>query len=337
MLQKGILDMPKETSHIAARLKKGELHVHLNGLVSSDVVRSILRDEETDIPFGFDLDRDLARRAPCASLSSYLKPWQVLRRIPAKPGNLDRMCDDAFRTLHANRVNFVELRSSILYLANLQGCAAHDAMLRIIESTKTAAAKYGIARGVVMTVTRGDYSAAQLDALLQAYRALGCPRDIVGIDLAGDEEIPVPEGLPAQFRDAKEKFGLGVTIHAGETGRPENIISAIREFGADRIGHGTAAGRHPEVMEELLRRNICVEVCPISNRLTGALQDSEAHPIHEFVRNGVPFVICSDNPGIHEHGLNDDYEAAVTEGLDIPWLERQYAVAMEHTFLRMEK
>lgn len=323
-----------QSAQIIASLNKGELHAHLNGLISTGIVRSILEQEKTEIPEGFDLHTDLIRLTPSASLTEYLKPWQVLRRIPATYTNLQVMCDDAFRGLHDNNVRFVELRSSVIYLAGLQNCTVHEALRRLIEATQLSARTFRIACGILLTVSRGDYSAALLETLLHAYRLLGCPSDVVGIDLAGDEEIPVPEELPRMFRAAKEKYGLGITIHAGETGRPENVLSAIREFGADRIGHGTAAGGHPEIMEELRRREICVEVCPISNRLTGALKGVESHPLRKFVQCGVPFVICSDNPGIHQRGINADYETALLEGINLDDLAEQYRAALRYTFLK---
>ncbi|WP_321912889.1 hypothetical protein [Burkholderia cepacia] len=86
-------------------------------------------------------------------------------------------------------------------------------------------------------MTRGDYSAVNLSTLLQAYQDLGEPKDVIGLDLAGDEEIAYPTELPSFFREAKDRFGLGITIHAGETGRVENARSAVELFGADRIGH----------------------------------------------------------------------------------------------------
>ena len=71
------------------------------------------------------------------------------------------------------------------------------------------------------------------------------------------------------------------------------------------------------LLELLAERRICVEVCPISNRLTGAVPRDEAHPLQEFRRHGVPFVICSYNPAIHQRGLADDQGVAVAEGLSI--------------------
>ena len=203
----------------------------------------------------------------------------------------------------------------------------------LIEATGEAAQRHGIRRGLILTVTRGDYGAVSLSTLLQAYQDLGEPKDVIGLDLAGDEEMSYPTELPSLFREAKDRFGLGITIHAGETGRVENVRSAVELFDADRIGHGTAAGTDPELLELLSARGICVEVCPISNRLTGAVPPNEAHPLQQFRRHGVPFVICSDNPAIHQRGLADDQVAAMAEGLSISDMRQQYEVAKRYSFM----
>ncbi len=143
-----------------------------------------------------------------------------------------------------------------------------------------------------------------------------------------------PAELPSLFREAKDKFGLGITIHAGETGRAENVRSAVELFGADRIGHGTAAGKDLELLELLSSKGICIEVCPISNWLTGAVPPNEAHPLQQFRQHGVPFVICSDNPTIHQRGLADDQAAAMAEGLSIGDMRQQYKVAKRYSFLK---
>jgi adenosine deaminase len=204
---------------------------------------------------------------------------------------------------------------------------------RLIESTGRAAQQYGIRRGLILTVTRGDYSAVNLATLLQAYEDIGRPKDVVGLDLAGDEETPYSAELPPMIREAKDRYGFGITIHAGETGRVQNVRAAVELFHADRIGHGTAAGKDPALMDLLAAEEVCVEVCPISNRLTGAVPRDEAHPLQEFRRRGVPFVICSDNPAIHQGGLADDQAAAMAEGLSICDMQQQYEVAKRFSFI----
>lgn len=315
-------------------LDKGELHVHFNGALPLAAIKKVLADEATNIPPGFDLERDLVRQVPCRSLAEYLVPWQLLSRFPNSLANLQKLADAVLASLAEHSVRFVELRSSVLYLAMLQGCSVTQSLERLIIATGTAALRHGIRRGLVLTVTRGDHGVVSLSALLQAYNDLGRPGDVVGIDLAGDEETPYPAELPGLFLEAKARYGLGVTIHAGETGRSDNIRSAVELFGAERVGHGTAAGMDPPLMELLRERDICIEVCPISNRLTRAVPLGDAHPIREFEKAGVPYVICSDNPGIHQRGLTDDFSAAMEEGVSLEDLQRQYARARRYTFIK---
>lgn len=334
----GMLDIPdkeeaREGAAFSSVRDRAELHVHLNGAIPASTIREIIADEATALPQGFELERDLIRLTPCKSLASYLAPWQVLRLLPKKRENLDRLCLAATANLADNGVRFVELRSSVLYLATLQKSSPTEALQRLIESTKYAAQQHGIQRGLILTVTRGDYGAIALAALLQAYQDLGEPEDVVGLDLAGDEEIAYPAELPSLFRNAKDRFGLGITIHAGETGRAENVRSAVELFNADRIGHGTAASRDRDLLDLLARQDVCVEVCPISNRLTGAVPIDEAHPLQEFKRHGVPFVICSDNPAIHQLGLVDDHAAAMAEGLSVGDMRQQFEMAKRYSFM----
>jgi len=312
---------------------RAELHVHMNGAIPVSTIQDIFADELTELPPGFLAERDMIRHTPCESLASYLTPWQVLRLFPKKRENLDRLSLAVAASLAQNNVRFVELRSSVLYLATLQHCSPAQALERLIESSRAASDRFGMRLGLILTVTRGDYSSVGLSTLLQAYQDLGEPSDVVGLDLAGDEEIAYPAELPSLFRKAKDRFGLGITIHAGETGRVDNVWAAVKLFDADRIGHGTAASKDPHLLDFLAKQDICIEVCPISNRLTGAVAIDEAHPLLEFRRHQLPFVICSDNPAIHQRGLADDHATAISEGVSIYDIYGQFNVAKRYSFI----
>ncbi|WP_444633197.1 adenosine deaminase [Cupriavidus oxalaticus] len=315
-------------------MPKAELHAHLNGLVSPAVVRDILVSEGVVLPRGVDLDRDLIRVSPSSSLAEYLAPWELLRLIPSRRENLKRLVRSAFDTLKASNVKIAEIRSSVLYLAQLLSVSPSEALGFLIEDVSAEARVREITAGIILTVTRSEYSLIHLKALVNAYLALGRPNMVIGLDLAGNESASVPQLLGEYFKRAKHETGLKVTIHAGETGCYENVAAAVSQYGADRIGHGTAAAKSERVMDMLIENGICLEVCPISNRLTGAVGESERHPIVKFAERGVPFVICSDNPGLHLSSLNDDYRVAVEEGLGDRDIVDQYCIAKRYSFLR---
>tara|TARA_R110000744_G_scaffold68927_2_gene140130 strand:- start:890 stop:1870 length:981 start_codon:yes stop_codon:yes gene_type:complete len=314
-------------------LNKAELHIHLNGLFDTTMIKEVLDNENTEIPFNFDVAKDLNILHSKRSLIQYLKPWEVLRLMPKKEENLLKLIDNAFDKLKTDNIRFVELRSSVIYLSSLLNKPLEETLILFITLLNQVSSKYKIKYGLILTITRGDYSMSHLTTLMNAYKNIDTPKEIVGIDLAGNEDIQVSMDLGSAFRYYKDHFNLGITIHAGETGNIENIKTAIKEFGADRIGHGTAAGKCPETMELLVQKDICVEICPISNRRTGAIKAEEAHPVKEFIKNNVPFVICSDNPSIHMATLSDDYLDFYHETQNLEILNNMFEQQKKYTFI----
>jgi adenosine deaminase len=132
---------------------RAELHVHMNGAIPVSTIQDIFADELTELPSGFLIERDMLRHTPCQSLASYLTPWQVLRLFPKKRENLDRLSLAVVSNLAQNNVRFVELRSSVLYLAALQNCSPAQALERLLESSRTASDRFGMRLGLVLTVT----------------------------------------------------------------------------------------------------------------------------------------------------------------------------------------
>ena len=315
--------------------KKIDLHLHLNGLFDSALIQKILISEGTVIPTNFNPKYDLNILNYKRNLERYLRPWEVLRLMPCKNENLVLLIDNAFKKLREDNVQVVELRSSIVYLSILQNINLEDTLLMLISTLNEASNKYKINYGLIMTISRGENCFVHLNSLISAFNSIGQPSEIIGLDLAGNENYVISKELCKSFRSAKDQYGFMLTVHAGETGSVDNIREAISEFRADRIGHGTAAGKCQKTMELLSNKDICVEVCPISNRRTGAVKASEAHPVRRFIQNNVPFVICSDNPSIHKTTLTDDYYDFYKETNDLSILDDMLCKQIKYSFIKI--
>lgn len=317
------------------RIEKGELHVHLMGLASTDLLRRLLQIEQLkgNIPGEFNLYNDLNVQSKVRQLSEYLRPWQILKHVPTSKESLGLIVRSAFQNLQTQNITFVELRNSVIYLAHLNGISVSKALGWLVDEVGCASSEYGIVAGLILTTPRGEDACQNFELLLDAYVKNGKPEIVVGLDLAGDENLEVPPDLPRMFAKARGDHGLGVTIHAGESGQLENVFRAVLEYKCDRIGHGTAASRSRSAMDLLREKDICVEVCPISNELTGAVREGEPHPILELIKNEVPFVLCSDNPSVQHSCLSDDYLDfyRVTNRMDI--IRSLYDRQKEYSFI----
>ncbi|MCD2452426.1 CRISPR-associated ring nuclease [Methylicorpusculum oleiharenae] len=143
------------------------------------------------------------------------------------------------------------------------------------------------------------------------------PDFIAGIDLAGDEKQASPEQLAPLFTDAFKEC-LPITIHAGEGESAESIWQAAYHLHADRIGHGLTLNDNDKLAQRFRDRNICLELCPTSNREVVGYRDPHypqsqsypTYPLIELWQKGLPLTLCTDNPGISRTTLADEYLAA---------------------------
>lgn len=107
----------------------------------------------------------------------------------------------AFKDLVDDNVVQIELRSSVLYLTGLFNTDINNALAMLINELNDASAIFKVKYGLILTVTRGIESWSHLKTLLQAYQNLGFPKEIVGLDLAGDEEVLIHPAFRVLFQN----------------------------------------------------------------------------------------------------------------------------------------
>lgn len=152
-----------------------------------------------------------------------------------------------------------------------------------------------------------------VDAMLAAtLEAQACSDMVVGYDMVCEEDKTPPisefckEILEAQ---AKSPKGMDLYLHAGESFSKMNdqIIDAVL-LGTKRIGHGYNLIQHPEMIQMVKDRDICLECCPCSNKVLGQILDTRCHPVRTLMQMGVPVSINSDDPGFWAYeGVTLDY------------------------------
>lgn len=75
-----------------------------------------------------------------------------------------------------------------------------------------------------------------------------------------------------------------------------------------RIGHGYALPKHPNIWSTVKKRNIAIEVSPISNQVMGLVWDIRNHPATFLIAENFPIVITADYPGVwNSKGLSYDF------------------------------
>lgn len=131
---------------------------------------------------------------------------------------------------------------------------------------------------------------------------------VVGFGIGGDERQAAPELFRDVYAYAAE-HGLRLTAHAGETAGPESVWGALN-LRAERIGHGLAARHDPELVEELSKRQVPVEICLSSNLRTGCCASMAEHPARNYFDHGLMLTLSTDDPAMFGTSLSREFQLA---------------------------
>jgi adenosine deaminase len=215
-------------------------------------------------------------------------------------------------------------------MAETHGMHPAEVMEACADGIRAAERDTGVRANIIGILSR-TYG---VDVCMQELDAILAHRDhIVAVDLAGDE-ARFPAHLFKQHFQRVRDAGLHVTIHAGEADGPGSIWSAIRDLGAERIGHGVRAIEDPALVDYLVERGIGLESCPTSNLHTRTVESYASHPLRQLAARGVKFCLNTDDPGISAIDIFHEYAvAAPAVGLTPAQIRQSQIDALEMAFL----
>ena len=138
-----------------------------------------------------------------------------------------------------------------------------------------------------------------------------------------------------------------VTLHAGELAPglvpPDGLMFHIRESvmvaRAERIGHGVDIMHETdpfELLKEMARRNVMVEICLSSNDLILGISGSR-HPLATYIEYGVPVALATDDEGVARSEISMEYlKAAEDQGLGYVQLKTMARNSLQYAFIAGE-
>ncbi len=99
-------------------------------------------------------------------------------------------------------------------------------------------------------------------------------------------------------------------MHAGEWGPAANVVEAIENLHAERIGHGIRVLEDPNAVALARERGVVFEVCPTSNYQSGVVPSLEAHPLPKMLAAGLRVTLNTDDPSISGIDLSHEFALA---------------------------
>jgi len=135
-----------------------------------------------------------------------------------------------------------------------------------------------------------------------------------------------------------------VTLHAGELApglvTPDGLLFHIRESvmvaRAERIGHGVDIMHETdpfELLKDMARRNVMVEICLSSNDLILGISGSQ-HPLATYIEYGVPVALATDDEGVARSEISREFlKAAEDQGLGYLQLKTMARNSLQYAFI----
>jgi adenosine deaminase CECR1 len=149
-------------------------------------------------------------------------------------------------------------------------------------------------------------------------------RDLfVAVNMVGREDND--KGYPLRFlpvlRELRRDFhGVRLSIHAGEVDEPNDHVRDTLLLGADRIGHGVNLITDDDTMRLMRHGPYLVEINLVSNLLLEYVDSYDQHPFPEYLRTGIPVALSTDDRGMWDSTLTDEFFVAVRE-FNLSWDE----------------
>lgn len=172
---------------------------------------------------------------------------------------------------------------------------------------------------------------------------------VVALNLVQPEDaLSSMQNFPVQMRMLDFLHNLypkaHITLHAGELvpgvvppdGLSFHIRSSVLTGHAERIGHGVDIMHETnpyELLQELARRNVMIEICLTSNDVILGVRGKE-HPLATYIQYGVPVALATDDEGVSRSEISREYlKAAQEQELGYVQLKTMSRTSLQYSFI----
>jgi adenosine deaminase len=302
---------------------KIELHCHLEASFQIATLKNwVLQDTGKSLSME-QLRKDYLITEPMSDLKEVLRKFTDTRNLLHSPERIQELTADCLQNAIVQGIKGIELRFSLTYLTEPRKSAGIKPELeghnfknweKILNAVSETCKKFEnkIEVGLIFILQR----TVDLETNKKVFDFFLQHRDyFVGLDLADDELYASVDQFENFFNKAK-KLQIPFTIHAGEVMNAkgiENMKYAVQKLGARRIGHGIACSLDSELLDLVIKNKVHLEICPSSNVIIRSVKSLSDHPIKKLIDKGVSVSLNSDDPGIFDYSLSQEFDRVFTE------------------------
>lgn len=288
-------------------LPKAELHLHIEGSLEPTQLLAFAERNKVEIPF--------------KTVDEVQKAYAF--------NNLQEFLDIYYQGMSVlqNEEDFYELTKAYMKRVAQDGCvhaeiffdpqghtergvAFEPVIEGILRGLEDSEKEFGISSELILSFLRHLSEESAFETLHQATPYLD---RILGVGLDSSELGHPPSKFEQVFKAARQK-GLKSFAHGGEEGPPDYVKEALDLLDIDRLDHGNRSLEDDELTARLVKEEMVLTVCPLSNLKLCVVDNLEQHPLKKMLDLGLKVTVNSDDPSYFGGYLADNFRA-VTDAL----------------------
>jgi len=285
-----------------AGLPKAELHIHIEGSLEPELMIALAARNKVALRFG---SIEALRAAyEFSNLQDFLDLYYEGMRVLLHEQDFYDLAMAYLKKAASQNVRHAEI------FFDPQGHTDRGVPFRTVidglwRASKDAERAFGMTTALILSFLR-HLDEASAERTLD--EALPWRDRFIAVGLDSSEKGQPPSKFERVFARARG-LGLKAVAHAGEEGPPEYVWQALDLLKVERIDHGVRAMEDAALVARLVREQMPLTVCPLSNVRLCVVPDIGEHPLRRMLRDGLMATINSDDPAYFGGYMNENLSA----------------------------
>jgi adenosine deaminase len=281
-------------------IPKAELHLHIEGTFEPELMFKIAQRNRIELPYKTIAELKRAYQFNCLQdfLNIYYQGASVLI-------NEIDFYDLTFQYLEKCATQNVR-HTEIMFDPQThteRGVDFKTVINGISRACNDAQDKLGVSSLLIMSYLRHLSEEKAFETLSQS---LPHKHLIKAIGLDSSEKGNPPSKFKNVY-EASVKEGYIPLAHAGEEGSADYIWEALDILKIKRIDHGNNCLQDKSLVNEIVKRDIALTVCPLSNTALQVVKDLKDHPLKKMMDLGLKVTVNSDDPAYFGGQVNQNF------------------------------
>ena len=291
------------------QIPKAELHIHIEGSFEPELMFEIA--QRNHITLKFKNVEELRKAYKFNNLQDFLDIYYQGAEVLINECDFYELTMAYFIKIHSQNV----LHTEIFFdpqTHTSRGISFGSVVNGIYKAMKDAKTKFGISSKLILCFLR---HLSEEDAIETFKESLTYKHLITGYGLDSSELGHPPSKFKNVFAKIK-KAGFKIVAHAGEEAPAQYIKEAIDLLKIDRIDHGNTVLNDNILIKEIVKRQIPLTLCPLSNLKLAVIDEMKNQPVKKMLDKNILATINSDDPAYFGAYLSENY-LAVYDALNL--------------------